>query len=268
MGITASAQFGFDRRRLSLSLRKLPGMPALFSEDMRLDAEYELGLGGRQVKALADWLKWCGLAVRSGGSMQLTSFGRVLLDSDPTLEQPTSWLALHHRLAGERKGATAYWLTFRKTLEKINREELISLMKREEPGRRDRTYEDAYRNVAQILANPEMSETAQIVRPQGSDYLRVANPPTVRAPFVAWVLADWRASLLSVQTVGLTELLAENGPARPFRMTDDFLAGLLQEIAANEYGQWMTFSRTAGLDSVAFLSNPDPDQLLAAAVTP
>ena len=263
MGITGAAQFGFDRRRMSLAIRRLPHHPNLFSEGFRLDAENILGIGSRQVVALADWLRWSGLAIRDGGATHLTPLGQVLLDYDETLEDRTSWHVIHHMLAAERSGATAYWLAFRRTSDLIDRDGMLALMRRDEPGRKDRTYEDAYRNLAQVLANPEMSATAAIVKATESGFARVANAP-VSSACCAWMLLDW-AQGRGLSTVTLTELCGEDGPARPFRMSEDYLADLLHQAMDRLADPWLSVSRTAGLDSVAILGHPASGDVLRSA---
>lgn len=264
MGITAAAQFGFDRRSFSLALRKLPGNPGLFGEDVRRDAEYELGLGSRQVMALADWLRWSGTADKAGPKMIVTAFGHAMVSHDPTLEEAVSWLALHHRLASDRSGATAYWLAFRKGSVDITRATMLDLMQREEPGRKERTYDDAYHNLAQILRNKEMQETAGLIRATEAGYRRLPDPSTMTPLVAAWILAEWAAQT-GATTVNLEELLAEDGPFRPFAMSEEALAEILNRIGSAAFGRFLSFSRTAGLDSVAFILRPNPIDLLEAA---
>ena len=254
MGITGSAQFGFDRRRMSLALRRLPDHPKLFSEGYAAEAENLLQIGSRQVKALSDWIRWTGLATREASITSLTELGEIVLDRDETLEDALSWHLIHHKLSSERAHATAYWLAFRKTGDVIGRDDMLSVMRREEPGRKDRTYEDAYRNLAQVLANPEMSELAGIIEPVDGSYVRQLNP-AVSPAFTAWMILDW-IRFRENATSTLAELCGENGPARPFRMTEDHLAELVHIAVDTGAASWMTLSRTAGLDSIAVLKRP------------
>lgn len=260
MGITGSAQFGFDRRRMSLALRRLPEHPKLFAESYVAEAENLLQIGSRQVKALSDWIRWTGLAVRDSSSTSLTELGEIVLEHDETLEDALSWHLIHHKLSAERANATAYWLAFRKTGDSISRDDMLSVMRREEPGRKDRTYEDAYRNLAQVLANPEMSELAGIIEPIDGTYVRLLNP-MVSPAFIAWMILDW-IRFRENATTTLAELCGENGPARPFRMTEDHLAELVHVATDTGVASWMTLSRTAGLDSIAVLERPSLTEAL------
>lgn len=115
---------------LSKGIKAVAENPKVFSDMFGADA---LGVGSNMAKSIRYWLKACGLTIEiSGKGVQLSRFGKIVLEQDPYLEEKFTLWCIHINLAKNKENATIWYLFFRKhQLEEFTREELESFMAEE-----------------------------------------------------------------------------------------------------------------------------------------
>lgn len=250
MGITGPAAFGFERDWFSKALRVLEDNDDIFQESRRSDAQFFLGLGNRQVLACEYWLEKSDLIIRKDGRAILSDFGKLIREFDSTLEDKTTWISIHHVLCRNRDGASTYWLGFRKMPTTFSREELLSHLKVEFPGKSERTYSDAISVFLAILNRTEIGKS--LFATTDKEFVRkTLDPNILESSNLAYCLIDWAMSC-RLRTASFSFILSEDGPARPFSLSAEGLARHLDAIQERYARRVLWVSRTAGLDSVSF----------------
>lgn len=251
MGITGPAPFGFERRWLSKSFRTLEEHPDIFSESNNEEAQVVLGVGKRQVLAIEYWLKCLGFTSKSNQETALTPLGTIVKQMDPQFEERETWLAIHYQLSRDRDAASTYWFAFRKMPQVFNRRELIQGLEREFPRKSERTYSDAASVFFSIITKTAISSQCEIVSIRDEIVSKIEDNERLSPTLFAYTLMDW-AEINNLSTANLTQVLASDGPAKPFSLSIARTNELLDRIQDRYRKNVLSISRTANLNSIAF----------------
>jgi len=272
---------------LSKGLAAITQNPRIFREK---DAPIQLGIGRNMVRSLGFWMLATGLAERTRDEQRvlvhtLTSFGRMVWEHDPYLEdEGTLWL-VHYHLACSREQATIwYWFfnhfaptlfdkeTFltelaqwviaqqdgqnvaRRTLER----DFQVLVRTYLPGERQRSPED-------VLESPLAQLELLAVEKKG--IYRLCQPPIERVPplVMLYVLLQERPGQPRTE-LGLNLLQALREPmsvGRVFNLSAAALIELLQRLEYEHPEYAVRLVRTGGLDQLQMPSVAPAEVLTA-----
>ena len=228
--------------------------PELFSSDER--AILRLGLGRNMVKSLRFWGEACGLTCRRGGTVHVTEFARMLLDTrdglDPYLETSDALWRLHWTLT-VHSGLGAWAVAFLEMQDReITRERFVASVRAcASRGRGTITSGTASNHVSVFLStyagsdylegSPEETlgspfqelELVQLATPGGVPTVRLSRGPkrTLDERALAFVLHDfWRGTAPGSVTLSLRSLMLSHAAPGAVLLLDE--SGLHERLDA------------------------------------
>lgn len=254
---------------LNKGLTEINKNEKLFSENYGADA---LGVGPNMAKAIRYWLKCAGLTEEKGGKgVQLTEFGKVILEKDPYTEDIfTLWL-IHCQIVRNKENATAWNLFFNDfSYEEFKKTEMSAEIKElavtyAEGGKLSEASIEAdcdailrmYVKKREKNSNPEEKNTSPfgklgLIKVSGDLYEK-KQPDLKNLPdeVVLYLLL-----LLDKKSIHIDELLTiADGPGKILQLKR---TALMEKLEILEAKGDITLNRTAGLNMV-YLNNTDSD---------
>lgn len=252
MPTNVPSYFAFERSWLARGMRAIEQNPGLFLRNHSLDAQHELGLGSQQVLALEYWLRTLQCITPSSMGYSLTSQGKILRLYDPQVEDSSTWLTLHYRLASEKDRSFCYWVAFNVMPKEFTRNELIAALASLYPGKSNSTYFNHTRWFFSFARN-SMNGNELGILSVSDERITVGRLNIDRVPHLALAFCICEYARINMRkTLGIPELVQSDGVGRQLCLSEDFLSLLLQQIGDKYCGRIMSLSTTAGLNSVAF----------------
>ncbi len=263
----AAEGFGFksDSARAALHLlRFAPGIVQIGP-----DVAADLGIGARQAKELAAWLRWAGVTEESRGNGTLLSpLGLVIAAYDPTLSQIATWWCLHWRLSTSPDFGS--WRLLSPTTScRFSLRELEEQLLRLAPGLSERAVSKGRQAVVTTLLSTPLGQRLGLVEWEEERGRVVAligrrvHHGEIPLAAVGYAVLDW-ARREGASGAALEVLAAEGGPGPVLHLGVGDLERYLMDLHSDFGGQVLTYSRTADLDQAYFRSEVTPLQVLAA----
>lgn len=105
MTLIGNEKFGLESLWLQKSLVLLDRYPDLFSTNRMREARVELIAGTNMLKGIKNWLEAAQLIEKSSrNDCVLSTYGRRILDNDPSVSSSTTWWAIHLCLCFSTRG--------------------------------------------------------------------------------------------------------------------------------------------------------------------
>jgi len=248
------------------------------------------GVGRNMVLSIRHWALAAGMMEESGGAIQPTPLGRLLLDDttgvDPYLEDPaTAWM-VHYAFAGSPEQTTTFFYVFNGVSQgSFDRASLARGLLDLAEGRKSwRASPDTLKRDVEVFvrsyvssrggeeaAEPLLAELALIRDGGAPGQLEFVRGPKATLPdgVFVWALRRyWRRWHPDAPTLSMEQASYGVGsPGRVFKLDDDSIHARLSRIAAVTDGA-LTWTDTAGLRQVIFSREPDSERLLRSAFRP
>ena len=262
MPMAIPSWFGFERGWLARALKALREDAGILAKGRLAEAQMRLGLGNQQVYALEHWLRALHLVSGDKTAYDLTDRAVLIGDWDPQIEEPGTWYAIHYWLASNRDHAFSYWCAVNRLPCRFSREELLSVLANEFPGKSRSTYANHLRAFLEVVRRTPLGNTLGLFAVNDDSVSRESfDPSQVPSAVVSYALCDWRQRN-SRSTVAVAEIVQAEAPGRAFAMSEAALNEHLDTISQRYSERVLWVSRTAGLNSVTFASDLDPNVLL------
>lgn len=240
--------------------------PGLFTENFGAD---ELGVGTNMAKSIRYWLRTAGLTRETGkAQVQLTEFGRTLLQQDAYLEDAFSLWLIHCHIASNQEMATSWYFFFqcfdreeftREQLERDLEEYLLEEMGAEELSMR--SLQDDCDAILQMYGRKRSEETDPEEKKNSPFYglglvreydgkFRMEQPDLDRLDELAvlYAMQDCLEAQEDYYSASLEKLLGgEGSPGKLLHLKKSFLLQYLERLEQKGY---LVLNRTAGLDMV------------------
>jgi hypothetical protein len=244
--------FGFERSWIARALKALREDPTTLRKDRIEHAQRLLGLGNQQVFALEHWLRALGLIIRDRSGYLLSPRALLISDRDPQVEEAGTWFAIHYWLASSREYAFSYWCAANCLPRRFTRANLLGVLARELPGKKDATYANYLKAFLSLLKSTPLGNELGLFRVDEEEVSSEEfDALTIPSAVVSYVLCDWREKH-GRSTVAIDELEQPEAPGKMFRIRRDALDKHLDRIAERYSKRVLWVSRTAGLNSVTF----------------
>lgn len=245
----------------SKGLEALRQDPKIFS---RKDAAIRLGIGKNMVLALKFWMIASGLAVKEtrGSKLDITQFGRLVWEYDRFFQEPVTWWLIHYNIVSNREEATAWYFLFNELDDSaISQGEFVNKLGRyaEEQFNRPIAESSLRKDYDCIVATygPTVHrgtpEDNMVCPLRNFGLLRVNERVIRKSPPQVEIPSEIVFFVLKQSVYGLHQnvsMIAEEpgNVGRVFNLSQSLIFEHLDKL--REVG-WLSFSRTAGLDSVA-----------------
>ncbi len=249
-------------------LRKLVEDPKFFFES---DAFEKLGLGKNMVQSLQHWLVSTEVAEINGvgkeRTLNLTSFGKWLLDNDPALKHFDTVAILHYNIASRDEPSTTWYWYFNHFTETIaDKEEIFEQLNSwvqeretrnvaENSIRRDvdcmiRMYTTAEEpdDPEEVLLSP-FSKLRLIKDKKGTAYKNEIRIPNNNLLFIKYALCKYSEDFGQFE-VSLEEIINKNRLlGKIYNMGSSSIVRALSSLE-NDFYYKINFTRTNNLDMV------------------
>jgi len=127
---------------------------------------------------------------------------------------------------------------------------MLAALEQEFPGKSERTYRDAVSILLSIIDRTEIGSLCRLARIKDG-YVVKEEPSLLKASHLAYSICSW-AEESAFRTAHVSQVLSEDGPAKPLSLSEETLLRLLNRIQQRYRKRVLWISRTAGLNSVVF----------------
>ena len=254
---------------LAKALEALPCEPKLFSGDK---ATVRLGIGKNMVQSLRFWVRAAGLAqpVSRDKGMELTRFGEMVYENDPFFELDLTWWLIHYHIVKDEHEATSWYYLFNKfSRNEFDRITFIDAVSQySDMAVSQSSYQKDYDCIiATYVASERVQGTPEdnticpltklgLLTPMRQNVIRKSSPNT-QLPLEVVFLVLSKASESLHQNI--SSLLEDPGNiGKIFNLSLDSIYRYLDLL---EDKGWLSFSRTAGIDTIS-VSSPDAWDLI------
>jgi|LSQX01.1.fsa_nt_gb hypothetical protein len=231
------------------------------------DAAIELGIGKNMVSSLRFWVRAAGLVEKNSPNknMRLSRFGSIVKDYDPYFELDFTWWLVHYHIVNDENEATAWYFLFNKYPKKeFDRITFVEALARYSNNAVSlSSYRKDYDCILSTYIDSNSNGTPEdnIVCPLSKfkllsrineGFIKKTSPQTTIPLEVVYFVIKHNSS---VRTNVSNLLEDDNNIGKVFNLSIDEIYYYLDRL---EEKGWLSFSRTAGLDSI-ILNKKDDD---------
>jgi len=261
-----SEGFGFEERWVRCALSELARDPGLFDRSRIDHAQRVLGIGNRKVMALWDWLEAAAFVTGERASARLTPLAKLALHYDPELREMGSLWIVHTNLSIPAAGIWFYHdysLVFdARAFSKDELRDFLASRRSHSPAFIEKK---CLAPLLQVMRKTRLGSDLGIMVHQGGDsFVRKCAIEESLSPAVfAYAALMWARSAQAV-TANILQFTAPGGAGRLFTFDQSMVKTYLNRVCDRYGNDALSYSGTAGLDSVAFSREVEPLHLIEA----
>lgn len=245
---------------LAKGMKAIENNPKLFTDP---DATDILGIGTNMVKSLRYWMKATNLIEENNRNITLSSFGTLLKEYDPYLENLFSWWMIHINLIQNKEEAYIFNMFFNKChAKKFTKSDLTKQISDElntlNLEFNEKTLEDEISmiiktySIDEKIDNPENNficplSDLNLIKPLSkTEYEK--NKPNYKNLNYLVVYYLLQINIANKDSISIDDLLRiEDGPAKLLNLDKNLIYEYLDEMKRNNL---IILNRTAGLNMV------------------